>query len=276
MNTFKKITISSFLILSPGSYTPSSNNNLYNTLSYQPLSQELDISEITPQKEKMIIADTTLTTTTQTIAQDTLSILSSDPITTYPKTHTDSASEDYNNISKDHKPLYSTLSSKKHHDDTLTTLPWKQIVWSPWKDHHSQTYIANEKILLDKKKYFKPVIDSIVVPWSIKFNTEYMQKNIYNLLESCFSITDSELIFQQPSLQEQETIYTRMDNIKAHIKSHNWPLVKIFLGKRALRNFIKDEFETIYRILIEQNNLYYEWWKEQFREDFNSIINIYR
>jgi len=48
-----------------------------------------------------------------------------------------------------------------------------------------------------------------------------------------------------------------MDDLRTHIKQRSNIFVKALLGKKALRGFISDEMDNIYRILITQNNLSY-------------------
>lgn len=107
--------------------------------------------------------------------------------------------------------------------------------------------------------YFSTVVDSIVTPSSkIDFDVEYVKKKIHILLEQCFTVENKELLFTYHAEKKQKAqVITLMDDIRQHIKDNNNWFVNIFLSKKALRNFMTEELDTIYDILVEGNKLQY-------------------
>ena len=162
----------------------------------------------------------------------------------------------------------SNISSSTAWEKTTTS------VSSTWEIQSSAK--TNEITKIDNKKYFLTVIDSIITPSTkINFDVDYVKHQVNQLLQYSFIIEKNTLIYTITSEEKKNQVYILMDNVRQHIKNKN-KFIGLFIWKKALRNFIGEELDTIYTLLVEENNLQYTSWKKQFEKDFHSLIDIYK
>ena len=282
---FKTIVLtSSLLVSSSPQQVPSWTLQLdiYNTLQ-SPLPSKTLTDTITTTQENIqeIFSDTVTNETITEKRNDTTVLVMShktlEPIIEQPFSGDISTVGSEKNNTSD-KAIASASISQKDTSPILSQSKkgnlWPSEVMMEIKEKETT---SKEFKKSNNKLYFSRVVDSIVSPTSkVNFDVEYMKKEIHTLLDHCYRIENKRLIFIPPTQEKKEIITSLMDSIRQHIKDNNNIFVKIFLWKKALRNFITEEIDTIYDILVEENKLQYTWWEEQFKQDFHAIIDIYK
>jgi hypothetical protein len=155
------------------------------------------------------------------------------------------------------------------------------IIWDIPSNENIKKILSQEECDIIIKSQLRKAVEEIVVQTDeLDFDVEYMRWQVLLLLKDFFSLQDNEtwiqLKFTGVQDQDKKNIINYMDNIRSHIKSHNWILVKIFLTKSKLREFTKENIPVVYKILTKDGTIAYIWWENQFTIDINNIINTYK
>lgn len=163
--------------------------------------------------------------------------------------------------------------------NTTTKWPNEKDI-TVWHNIIVKTMSQEECDVIMQSQLKKAVEEIVVQTDKLNFDLEYMRGEVSYLLEDFFLLqyTDDwlELKFLWVKDTDHKNIMNHMDNIRSHIKSNNWILVKIFLSKSKLREYTTENIPVVYKILSKNNSIEYEWWEHQFTKDINSIINIYK
>lgn len=173
------------------------------------------------------------------------------------------------------------MNSSTHSKIIDTTGKWANEININISNNNITKTISQEECDIIMQSQLKKAVEEIVVQTDkLNFDLEYMRGEVSSLLEDFFLIqyTDDwlELKFLWVKDTDHKNIMNHMDNIRSHIKSNNWILVKIFLSKSKLREYTTENIPVVYKILSKNNSIEYEWWEHQFTKDINSIINIYK
>lgn len=171
-----------------------------------------------------------------------------------------------------------------NHTTTDTMQKWPNntitIPETSSKENIKKTLSKEECDIIIKSQLRKAVEEIVVKTDKLDFDVEYMRWQVWLLLKDFFSLQDNEtwiqLRFTGIEDQDKKNIINYMDNIRSHIKSNNWLLVKIFLTKSKLREFTKENIPVVYKILTKDGTIAYTWWENQFTIDINNIINTYK